>query len=121
MLSKTILLTVAAALPGCLASLSLDAGAPVSADSLLARTHGANASYLETMSDKQRQVFEYVMDALDENYSPPFLVSTRSSSSPNRFPDFSIPVQLAEILRVVCCRIACAEREGRREYCVHNA
>lgn len=78
---KAILLAVATVLPICQASLLLDNRALASAESLLDKTHGANASYLETLSEKQRQVFDYVLEALDENFSPPFLVSNGSSSS----------------------------------------
>ncbi|KAJ7119751.1 hypothetical protein C8R44DRAFT_982399 [Mycena epipterygia] len=71
------LLTLATALPVCLASFPLDARAAVSAESLLDRARGgANASYLETMSEKQRDLFEYVLEALDENFSPPFLFNS---------------------------------------------
>ncbi|KAJ6527180.1 hypothetical protein B0H19DRAFT_1196617 [Mycena capillaripes] len=73
---KSILLAVAAALPVCRAFIPLDSRAPASAESLLDKTRGANASYLETLSEKQRQVFEYVMEALDENYSPPLLFNS---------------------------------------------
>jgi hypothetical protein len=73
MLLKTVLLSIA--LPMCLASLAIDAHAPVSpAESFLDRSVTTNVSYLESLSEKQRQVFEYVLDSLDDNFSPPFLV-----------------------------------------------
>ncbi|KAJ7348179.1 hypothetical protein DFH08DRAFT_158109 [Mycena albidolilacea] len=75
MLLKTVLLAIA--LPMCLASLAIDARAPVSpAESFLDRSVTTNASYLESLSEKQRQVFEYVLDSLDDNFSPPFLFNS---------------------------------------------
>lgn len=34
-----------------------------------------NSSYLETLSENQRKLFEFAMSALDVNFAPPFLVS----------------------------------------------
>ncbi|KAF8194411.1 hypothetical protein K438DRAFT_1827950 [Mycena galopus ATCC 62051] len=74
MLPKAICVLLTTALPLCLASLAHNACASASpAESFLDRSLGENASYLETLSEKQRQVFEYVLDALDDNFSPPFL------------------------------------------------
>ncbi|KAF7357361.1 Chitin synthase 4 [Mycena sanguinolenta] len=75
MLLQTPLL-LAIALPIC-ATLALDVRAPVS----LVESSGffgrsVNASYLETLSERQRQVFDYVIEALDENFSPPFLFNS---------------------------------------------
>ncbi|KAJ7149246.1 hypothetical protein C8R43DRAFT_1068458 [Mycena crocata] len=70
------LLSLAGSLPACFAFLPLDPRASVSAESLLDRARGANASYLETMSSKQRDLFEYVMDGLGQNFSPPFLFNS---------------------------------------------
>jgi hypothetical protein len=71
MLLPTLL--AVAALPACL-SLDARAPGPVSRESLLDTARGANASYLETLSTNQRGLFDYVLDALDDNFSPPFLV-----------------------------------------------
>ncbi|KAJ7660427.1 hypothetical protein B0H17DRAFT_1212605 [Mycena rosella] len=68
-----IIVAVATALPACLASLPFDARAPASSESFLDPAPRANASYLESLSANQRRLFEYVLDALDENFSPPFL------------------------------------------------
>ncbi|KAJ6624384.1 hypothetical protein B0H10DRAFT_738161 [Mycena sp. CBHHK59/15] len=64
------LLAVATVLPGCLSSLPLDTRAPASAS--LDRSH-ANSSYLETLSAKQRDLFNHVMEALDDDFALPFL------------------------------------------------
>ncbi|KAJ7607118.1 hypothetical protein DFH06DRAFT_1347619 [Mycena polygramma] len=73
MLLKTILSLWTTIVLACLAYLPLDARAPGSPAS---GTQAVNASYLETLSDKQRAVFDYVLDALDENFSPPFLFNS---------------------------------------------
>ncbi|KAJ6455479.1 hypothetical protein C8R45DRAFT_1036459 [Mycena sanguinolenta] len=65
------------ALPVCLATLAPDARSALSSsESLLGRGVNASSSYLETLSERQRQVFEHVMEALDENFSPPFLFNS---------------------------------------------
>ncbi|KAJ7267830.1 hypothetical protein C8J57DRAFT_1325931 [Mycena rebaudengoi] len=73
MVFKT-LIVVASLLSICLSSAPLDPRAPSSASvaSLLDRPH-ANASYLEGLSENQRELFENVMDALDVNFARPFL------------------------------------------------
>ncbi|KAJ7676870.1 hypothetical protein DFH06DRAFT_1169211 [Mycena polygramma] len=75
MLLKTVLLVGTTILPTCLASLPLDARA-LGPSACLKGTRAVNASYLETLSDKQREVFDYVLEALDENFSPPFLFNS---------------------------------------------
>lgn len=74
MLLTTVLF--ATSLPVCLVSLALGVRAPaLPSASFLNGRRAANESYLEALSETQRQVFDYVLDALDENFSPPFLVS----------------------------------------------
>ncbi|KAJ7499588.1 hypothetical protein FB451DRAFT_1118686, partial [Mycena latifolia] len=70
----TTLLVVATAVSPSLTSLPPDARAPVS--EFVIPRHGANASYLDTLSVTQRGLFDYVLEALDENFSPPFLFSS---------------------------------------------
>ncbi|KAJ7505894.1 hypothetical protein B0H11DRAFT_2220528 [Mycena galericulata] len=67
----TSLFSVTIALLPCFASLPFDVRAPASAPEYLI-PRDAN-SYLETLSSGQRDLFEYVIEALDENFNPPFL------------------------------------------------
>ncbi|KAJ7090849.1 hypothetical protein B0H15DRAFT_837082 [Mycena belliarum] len=71
-----LILTIVAAATGCLASLPLDARAPPGAPSSLVDRSRANSSYLETLSKTQRNLFDHVLDALDANFSPPFLFNS---------------------------------------------
>ncbi|KAJ7717780.1 hypothetical protein B0H16DRAFT_1798778 [Mycena metata] len=75
MLLTTVLF--ATSLPVCLVSLALGVRAPaLPSASFLNGRRAANESYLEALSETQRQVFDYVLDALDENFSPPFLFNS---------------------------------------------
>ncbi|KAJ6471753.1 hypothetical protein C8R47DRAFT_1297074 [Mycena vitilis] len=76
MLLKTILLLWTTILPECLAYLPLDARAQPGTSASLKEMHAVNASYVETLSGKQREVFNYVLEALDDNFSPPFLFNS---------------------------------------------
>ncbi|KAJ7731725.1 hypothetical protein B0H16DRAFT_1772439 [Mycena metata] len=75
MLLTTVLF--ATSLPVCLVSLALGVRAPaLPSASFLNGRRAANESYLEALSETQRQVFDYVLDALDENFSPPFFFNS---------------------------------------------
>lgn len=56
-------------LPSCLQALSTT---PMLQDIPMVKRQ--NSSHLDTLPDKQRQLFEYAMEGLDAYFAPPFLV-----------------------------------------------